>query len=177
MNIYYDCEFVENGTTIQLISIGMVREDGKTLYRIANNTPTIHNAIKHPWLRHYVIPTLPIIIFSNEEWDWDVEHTDIDNLRYTYEIAEDVKHFISNTPDPALWAYYGAYDHVALAQLFGTMVQLPTGIPMYTNDLAQEIARLGNPRIPEQTTTEHNALADAQWNKELHQYLLTLEGE
>ena len=33
---------------------------------------------------------------------------------------------------------YGAYDHVALAQLSGPMVLLPDGVPMWTNDLRTE---------------------------------------
>lgn len=44
MNIYYDTEFIENGTTIELLSIGMVRENGQEYYGIVNNENTIINA-------------------------------------------------------------------------------------------------------------------------------------
>jgi hypothetical protein len=33
---------------------------------------------------------------------------------------------------------------------------------MWTNDLKQEVARLGNPSMPEQPSGLHNALADAR---------------
>ena len=33
---------------------------------------------------------------------------------------------------------------------------------MWTNDLKQECERVGNPRMPEQESGEHNALADAR---------------
>lgn len=63
-----------------------------------------------------------------------------------------------------LWAYFGAYDHVALAQLFGRMIDLPHHIPMHTNDLKTEVLRLGGISIPPQRGSEHNALADARYN-------------
>ncbi|HEY9369298.1 3'-5' exoribonuclease domain-containing protein, partial [Streptomyces sp.] len=81
------------------------------------------------------------------------------------EIAIKVRRFIQDTPGAQLWAWYGAYDHVVLAQLFGRMVDLPGGVPMWTNDLQQETARLGNPQMPEQPAGVHNALADARHNR------------
>lgn len=64
---------------------------------------------------------------------------------------------------------------------------LPKGFPMYTIDLKQEIARIEDTytergidyglsedsNYPQQTN-EHNALADAKWNKELHEFLSLL---
>lgn len=48
--------------------------------------------------------------------------------------------FIPNKyPNIELYGYYSAYDHVALCWLFGKMVDLPTGFPMYTIDLKQEL--------------------------------------
>ncbi len=73
---------------------------------------------------------------------------------------------------PELWGYYSAYDHVAFCQLFGTMMDLPKGFPMYTRDIKQLCDALGNPRLPEQGKNEHNALADAKWNKLAWVYLL-----
>lgn len=65
-----------------------------------------------------------------------------------------------------LWAYYGAYDHVALCQLWGTMMQLPDGMPMFTRELMQLWEQAGRPEKPAQKG-EHNALQDARWNKSL----------
>ncbi len=63
-----------------------------------------------------------------------------------------------------MWAWYGAYDHVRLAQCWGPMIQLPAHVPMLTHDLKSEAMRLGNPTMPEQKGKEHNALADAEGN-------------
>ena len=68
---------------------------------------------------------------------------------------------------PELWAYYSAYDHVALAQLWGPMVKLPDLIPMWTHDLMQLIEPLKDFQPPVKPENQHDALADARWNYEL----------
>lgn len=60
---------------------------------------------------------------------------------------------------------------MVLCQLFGPMIDLPDGIPMWTNDLRQEVARLGDPRMPEQEHGAHNALADARHNRDMAHHL------
>jgi hypothetical protein len=78
---------------------------------------------------------------------------------------------------PQLWAWYGAYDHVALCQLWGRMIDLPKGVPMWTNDLKQECERLGNPQVPQQASGEHNALADARHNRVIDEFLAGLRAK
>lgn len=167
VKIFYDTEFIENGRTIDLISIGMVAEDGRSLYRIVDDEETITRAVAHDWLRANVVNHLPVTLVheTGEDWDWDTEHADWYQTARRDTVREDVEAFIRETPDPELWAWYGAYDHVCYAQLFGRMIELPQGFPMWTNDLKQEVERRGNPRLPEQTDGEHNALADARWVK------------
>src|SRR3546814_9119254 len=94
-----------------------------------------------------VIPHLP---FSGaDEWKPNTQ------------IRDDVASFICG-PGVDLWADYAAYDHVALAQLFGRMIDLPPNIPMYTNDFQQRRSDLGHQEIPEQSSGVHDALADAR---------------
>lgn len=88
------------------------------------------------------------------------------------------------------YAYCADYDWVVFCWLFGRMIDLPTGFPMYCIDLKQELdrkikqdnptsfeARLHNIQMnknyPKQTN-EHNALSDAKWNYELYKFLNTL---
>lgn len=174
MKIFYDTEFLENGSTIRLISIGMIREDGKGLYRVVYDYSLLKDVWAHNWLRRNVFPSLPYDM-TEDGIAMDHAHLDYKDIKSRAEIADDVKRFISDTPNPELWAYYSAYDHVALCQLFGRMVDLPTGIPMYTNDLKSEIMRLGNPRVPEQATGLHNAFMDACWNLDTYEYLQGLQ--
>ena len=176
MRVYYDTEFLENGETIRLISIGLVREDGTKLYRVIHDIELMYEVVNHNWLRHNVFPSLPMKFSENQhgvEIDWS--HPEVSAVQSREQIAEDVKRFLVDTPNLELWAYYSAYDHVALCQLFGRMIDLPTGIPMYTNDLRSEIQRMGNIRVPEQAGGHHNALADATWNKDTHEYLQGLQ--
>jgi hypothetical protein len=53
---------------------------------------------------------------------------------------------------------YADYDWVVLCQLFGAMVDLPKGWPMYCRDIKQWADELGNPQLPEQGKGEHHAL-------------------
>lgn len=182
MRVFYDTEFIDTGTTIDLISIGMATEDEAEYYAVANDHDVINRAMGHDWLRKNVLPSPPIIDMHRDTattvwfgcptpesaaggcWHWDEAYPDHRHVKPRAQIADEVRQFIGAVPDPRLWAWYSAYDHVALAQLFGTMVQLPAGIPMWTADLRQEYERLGNPRLPEQQTGEHNALEDARHN-------------
>lgn len=156
--IFYDTEFLEDGKTIELISIGMITEHGDTYYAVNSNMPW-HRIIDHPWLMENVIPHIPK--------PWDKFHPYVKNK---IQIAEDVKRFVTSQVNPKLWAWYGAYDHVVLCQLFGSMIDLPQGFPMWTNDLKQEVERRrrGNsaPILPNQLGVEHDALNDAMWVKD-----------
>lgn len=176
MRVYYDTEFLDDGKTIEFISIGMVREDGKEYYAVTNNGVTINKAVKHDWLRKHVVNQLPIILGTGNVWEWDFEHEDHKNVKSRSEIAADIKKFLGEVPNLELWAWFAAYDHVVLSQVFGRMLDLPNGIPMWTNDLRQELHRLGNPRYPEQKSGEHNALEYALWNWSLGGYLKSLDG-
>lgn len=171
MRIFYDTEFVDDGTRIHLISIGMVRDDGREIYAInaEMDTAAVHDSA---WLMKHVWPSLPKKPHKNCRCIR--EHLDLDHPAYRpyAQIGRMVSDFIQDTPHPELWAWYAAYDHVALAQLFGPMTRLPTHIPMWTNDLKQEAARLGNPPVPEmERGTAHNALADARHNRVIAHYL------
>jgi hypothetical protein len=51
------------------------------------------------------------------------------------------------------------------------MMQLPKGWPMYCRDVKQLCDNMGNPKLPEQSSTQHHALADAMWTKEAWEFL------
>lgn len=170
MTIYcYDTEFLEDGHTIELISIGIVCEDGREYYAV--NSDMDHKRISaNTWLCQNVIPHLPLS--EGPPWrdgycgDWEYAIDMSSTLvKPKWVIANEVREFLLADEEPELWAYYAAYDHVALAQLWGPMMNLPEGIPMYTHDLKQEMDRVGvaSDEIP-QPVDEHNALADAGWN-------------
>ena len=77
---------------------------------------------------------------------------------------------------PEFWAYYADYDWVVLCQLFGTMMGLPKHFPKFCCDLNQLSVDVGSPEHPKQEIGEHNALADARWNRDLYGFLMAKRG-
>jgi hypothetical protein len=80
--------------------------------------------------------------------------------------------------NPEFYAYYADYDWVVFCWLFGRMIDLPKGFPMYCKDLKQMMddKRLTKDNfnikklIPQEN--EHNALDDARWNLKLYNLLI-----
>lgn len=110
------------------------------------------------------------------------------NIFETDGLGQEVRNRLEDNP-VNLYGYYSAYDHVVFCWLFGKMIDLPKGFPMYTRDLKQmmdEITYLGNvkgldlnlklsdnPNYPKQEN-EHSAIDDARWNKKLHEFINSL---
>lgn len=157
---FLDTEFYEDGKTIDLISIGVCCSDGTRYY--AENRGARHDLVS-PWVRDNVLPHLkgPDTIY------W------LDRAR----IADDLEDYIQPTDGKKraeVWGYYADYDWVVLCQLFGTMMDLPRHFPMFCLDLKQLSLDKGDPKHPEQKSAEHNALNDAEWNRDLYDYLTGL---
>jgi len=183
MRTWYDTEFVERGPghAIELLSIGMVREDGAELYRVLADVPRVaqHYASTHEWLGPNVwahLPTKegPLTFETGSASRIDLDHPDVAPRA---QVAEEVWLFCTEglgmNENAELWAYYGAYDHVCLAQLFGKMIDLPKGMPMVTFDLVQFMRQHGFTRdeLPKQAADEHHALADARWTRAAWEYV------
>lgn len=181
MKYFYDTEFIDDGEKIELLSIGIVAEDGREYYAVVKDIRTMLRAWdmksgNEYWLRKNVVNHLPFIAVGGWSGDWDTSHPDYKNLKTRREIEREVLNFFRYDNTPEYWAWFAAYDHVALSQLWGRMIDLPLGLPMWTNDIKQEHKRLGYPRIPEQAQGAHNALEDARWNKSTYEYLARLDG-
>jgi hypothetical protein len=174
MRCYYDTEFLEDGSTIALISIGLVADDGREYYAVNRDMP-IRRIRKNPWLMENVVPSLPK---AHGPWIFDMPKRWLFNyadacVKPRAQIAAEVGAFILAAPDPQLWADWGAYDHVVLCQLWGRMIDLPEGIPMWTHDLRQELERSGREKqVPSMPgTRSHNALDDAREVKYRYEWL------
>lgn len=165
MKVFYDTEFLERGSAypVELISIGMVREDGEELYRVNAAAPWAEIEA-HPWLRDNVLPHLPRDEEHIQEWRPDYSQRPL--VDSPKNIANAVAAFCTPEDGDAteLWGYYADYDHVVLAQLFGTMLDLPSHMPMFTHDLKQLVDTVMRGwKMPKQQGDEHHALADARW--------------
>lgn len=60
MKIYFDTEFIDDGMTIDLISIGLVAENDqhRPLYLVSNEFD-LSKASKNDFLAEFVLPKLP----------------------------------------------------------------------------------------------------------------------
>ena len=250
MKYFLDTEFLE-GTqkkwfgetkpTIDLISIGIVAEDGREYYAISKDFNlkeawNRYDLVKYGfrdcgmtpiykkvyWIRENVLKPIFIELRAKEVEEYNIAkriNVILDFPTYSFcfkefkrlikkygktnkQIAEEIKDFIENPPgiyqqitldENKFYGYYADYDWVVFCWLFGKMIDLPKGFPMYCIDLKQmmdevikkpviggtifgyrNITDLKNDSNYPKQTNEHNALADARWNYELYKFLNTL---
>lgn len=178
MKYWLDTEFIEDGKTIDLISIGVVSEDGREFYAQNQQCDFKHAS---DWVRRNVLMGLEK--FNLSRWEPDLSYGTLNatlnkpwNTRIG--IRAELMHFTrsypgiyKDEPKPEFWGYYADYDWVVICQLFGTMMELPKTWPMYCRDIKQLCDDKGNPKLPEQGKGEHHALADARWNKIAWEFL------
>jgi hypothetical protein len=161
MRYFYDTEFIEDGKTIDLISIGIVAEDGRYLY--LQSTEFQHRKAS-PWVKEHVLLQLDMCPHAHSGPDGVLGLYRTDRAyhakqggqccferpgkvyggayadcpwRTREQLRNELLAFCDPTRygTPELWGYYSAYDHVALCQVFGTMMNLPSGWPMLTYDV------------------------------------------
>jgi hypothetical protein len=156
MKYFLDTEFIESGPyySIALLSIGIVAEDGREFYAV--NREADRNRASS-WVLENVLPFLG-----------DTQPQALST------IALMIRSFVGEDK-PQFWGYYADYDWVVFCQTFGSMIDLPKGWPMYCRDIKQLCDDLGNPELPKQGKGEHNALADARWNKVAYEFLAGLK--
>lgn len=154
MKYWLDTEFIEFPCCIDLISIGIVAEDGRELYLVSSE---FDESKASDWVKQNVISLLG------------------DGPRFSRaSIKSQILNFVGGDR-PEFWGYYADYDWVVFCWLFGSMVDLPKGWPMYCRDLQQWSEKLGQPFLPAQPAGLHNALEDARWNRSAYQALAKAE--
>jgi hypothetical protein len=203
MKYFIDTEFIEGFHKplfgkrrhfIDLISIGIIAEDGREYYAISTD---FKEKDADGWVYANVICQLPPRPDSNP-----FQHYATRYWKSDVQIAKDITNFVYSDNAPIeFYGYYADYDWVLLCSLFGKMIDLPTGFPMYCIDLKQTLDKKADlyviknlkepivssdwhkdyclkelkihPNYPIQTD-EHNALSDARWNNKLYEFLQTL---
>ena len=240
--ILFGISFPKTPETIDLISIGIISEDGRKFYAISKdfNLKDAWNRYdikisgsfdgeqkkkKIYWIRENVLRAIfnefkerynsrqPYVAmiedfnYSNmskiikyfglsnttiaeqiKEFIYDVEVWGGDPAVYEHEVRTTIKEGIS------FYSYYGDYDWVVFCWLFGKMINLPDGFPMYCIDVKQildeKALELKESTLETKKHTlkdainsikakkeypkqkhEHNALADAVWILQLYKFL------
>lgn len=175
---YYDTEFHERGGryAIEGISIGIIDEVGRTYYAVFDDFDT-RAVAQNDWLMKNVMPSIEhekFVVADHEGMPLvrDIYITD-PACKPRGVIAQEIMDFVAGT-EPEWWNWYGAYDHVVLCQIFGTMMDLPRGYPMFSCDIKQLHKDKGYPAMPKQPFGLHNALEDAKFNVVRYNYLRSL---
>ena len=195
MNFFLDTEFYEAPGVLDLISIGIVDDEGAEFYAVSNEFYR-DRAWLDSWVRENVLRPIFEDMLEELRKDPDLislfpidpygtgQEFNVTNFNYLIEyfgqsrqdIAADVRRFClddSRGNDPiSFYGYYANYDWVLFCWLFGRMVDLPKRFPMFCMDLKQMMVDRGlssewkDEFVPD-PAGEHNALKDAAWNKKL----------
>jgi hypothetical protein len=167
---FLDTEFIENGKTIDLISIAIVAEDGREFYAESTEVNWMEAG---EWVMENVVPHLWHRQRDKSEYNAWMRDGGTGGLMPRSHMRGEILGFCDpkRYGKPEFWGYYADYDWVVFCWLFGRMIDLPKGYPMYCRDLKQWADDLGGVQLPKQETTEHHALADARWNRSSWEYL------
>jgi hypothetical protein len=150
VRFFLDTEFNAVGSSLTLISIGIVDECGREYYAVSSDFDP-GGADVDPWVRHNVLP-----------------HIDFAAAIPESQIAAEIVAFVGPLR-PEWWAWYGAPDYLLLRQLYGSA--LPEGWPQFCRELRQLADDVGYPELPPQAGTLHNALDDARHNVVRYDFL------
>jgi hypothetical protein len=151
---WLDTEFIAQPFRIDLISIGLVAEDGREFYAESSEVDWSQAS---RWTLETVRPQLDGHGMSTEE------------------IAYGVQRFVGAGGKPEFWGYFAAFDWVSFCGLFGSLSELPFGFPQFCLDIKQWSVALGDPELPPQAAGRHHALADARWTREAWRFLAELD--
>lgn len=164
-NVYLDTEFIPaDPTTNGLISIGLTDNHGRDYYAV-NGDINPAEVQFHPWLGQNVWPYLP----RNEAGFLDHFHPDVKSLRT---IRDDITRYFGDHQPAHLYAWYGGQDIGRLHSLWeNDWSVMPEDIPQWFHELQSLAYLAGDPQLPQQDGGEHHALADAKYNRQLHQFL------
>jgi hypothetical protein len=191
MKFFLDTEFIEDGVTIDLISIGIVSEDGREYYAV-NKECDFRRASQ--WVLENVLEPIGLgqggfccVNLSDPSTSPRTKETVLAS-RSREQIVHEVIAFLCPNSSSLLsgiplattveeelksveiYAAWGAYDWVVFCQLWGQMMDLPNGMPFYYNDVISLAKFVGLSRadLPSSPASEHHPLADARWVKEVY---------
>ncbi|MEU4534389.1 hypothetical protein AB0G15_05945 [Streptosporangium sp. NPDC023825] len=153
--IGYDTEFLNLGSTLYPISIGLAFSTGIHYYAVNKDMP-VRAIGANDFLMEHVWPQLPL----DKNGNLDYRNTVVKSLG---RIAEEIKGLLEAEENGwELVTYCGSQDGTIFGNLFSKGMW-PEGWGWWVYDIEQERRRLGV-ELPEQTTLLHHALSDASYN-------------
>lgn len=171
MRYHYDLEFEEHGKTIIPISLGMIADDGRELYLINKEYAQTYIDVE-PYYWKDEPSVITEWLSTNVMNHIDQKQIDLYGVNYKH-WGHEVHAFVSDLgrytsrDEIELMGWYAAYDHVALAQIWGPMMLLPEPIPMFTRELEDFRIGQSTPARDKEKYPEHHALHDAKYQKHI----------
>lgn len=189
---FIDTEFMETVGKIELISIAVVNSgtgiNSREYYAISKDFD-FEAVWNDDWLRENVLKVifyevsnmykksgaLKEILEFNKKNMQDVIQIE---GKTNKQIASEILDFVTTEGvNPVFYGWYCDYDWVVFCWLFGRMIDLPKGFPMYCIDLKQHFDLFGiskkevEENLPKQENV-HSALSDALRERQLYSYLV-----
>jgi hypothetical protein len=153
MKYWIDTEYIDRPGTLDLISVGLVAEDGREFYAESSQVD---------WSRA-------------SRWTLQTVRPQLEGPGMPQEyIGYGVRTFMEHDEHPVFWGYFPAFDWVAFTWLFGGLADLPFHFPQLCLDIKQWAVELGDPDLPAQQGQKHHALADARWTRDAWAHLAGL---
>jgi hypothetical protein len=154
MKYWIDTEFIERPGVLDLISIGLVAEDGREFYAESSEVDWSRAS---RWTLQTIRPQLEGPSLPQEQ------------------IGNALRLFAEHDAHPVFWGYFPAYDWVLFTWLFGGLADLPFHFPQLCLDIKQWAIELGDVALPVQQGQKHHALADARWTREAWTFLASID--
>lgn len=162
-DLFLDTEFLDTGSRLELISIGVVDLQGREFYA-ENSEFDWEDPEVSDWLRKNVRPHL-------RGGDFQMDRG---------EIAWGLRRWVRSLgaiSRPRFWSWFAAHDWVLVCNLFGGLMSLPGEWPQVCLDLEQLRSTFGlNRPDREPDGAEHDALADARWHREIYREFMRVIG-
>ena len=172
MKYFIDTEFIECPNSIELISIGIKCEDGRTYYAVSSEYDP--NKADKWVLKHVITLIYHEMVDYNLREVWTLKNFHEYNGKTIKEIRAEILDFVKypdySQGEPEFWGYCCAYDWVLFCRIFNGMINLPIGFPGYCRDLAQLMDELDIDKLPK-NKNRHNALSDAEWHEKIYQHI------
>lgn len=167
MNYFLDTEFIETFTrtggfprrrrmmhTIDLISIGIVADDGRTYFAISDE---YDYSSASDWVKENVIRPLYIkTVHGDARNRFTEENFHKEYGKSLMSIKGEIFRFTGCWRDQHFWrapenihfyGYYSDYDWVLFCSLFGRMIDLPKGFPKFCIDVKQMLDQVAAEKL------------------------------
>lgn len=184
MNVYFDTEFTGLYKQCELISIGLISEDGKEFYAEVSD---LNSEDMDAWIKDNVLSNtinygnVPVTNIVNNELDF----VSFSNM---LQLKDALLKWLSQFEDVQLISDVCHYDMVLFIDIFGSAFDLPDNVLPYCHDINQDIAsqywitdneafdtsreQLAESYGVEINGAKHNALYDAKVIKAIYENML-----